>query len=147
MSAIFLLPVCWIYWSRKYSTRVDPHVDNFHKVRSWYDHTLPSDSVFVCWYITWLCDLDFWPFDIEQLLCMAVRWPTLLPSLKTLRLSVLELWVITFPVDYHWKCVRCYCACAESRDTPVGDQKQLHFWNPRPWFVYSLCTSVALRWI
>ena len=27
--------------------------------------------VFVCWYITWLRDLDFWPFDLEQLLCMA----------------------------------------------------------------------------
>jgi len=34
--------------------------------------------------------------------------------LKTLRLSVLELWVITFPVGYHWKCVRVHCACAES---------------------------------
>jgi len=70
MSAIFLLPVCLTYCSRKYITRVDPHVDNFHKVWSWYDHTLPSYSVFVCWYITWLCDLDFWPFDLEQLLFM-----------------------------------------------------------------------------
>ena len=35
-----------------------------------------------------------------------VTWPTLLPSLKTLRLSVHDLWVITFPVGYHWKCVR-----------------------------------------
>jgi len=33
--------------------------------------TLPSYSIFVCWYVTWLCDLDFWPFDSEQLLCMA----------------------------------------------------------------------------
>ena len=73
--------------------------------------------------------------------CCAWRFTwTLLPSLKTLRLSVLELWVITFPVDYHRKCVRGYCACAESRDLPVGGQKQLHFWNPQPWFAYSLCT-------
>jgi len=64
LSAIFLLPVCLTYWPRKYTTRVDPHVDNFHQVWSWYDHTLPSNSVFVCWYITWLCDLDltFWPW-------------------------------------------------------------------------------------
>ena len=27
MSAIFLLPVCLTYWPRKYTTRVDPHVD------------------------------------------------------------------------------------------------------------------------
>jgi len=30
-----------------------PHVDNFHQVWSWYDHPLPSYSVFVCWYVTW----------------------------------------------------------------------------------------------
>jgi len=71
MSAIFLLPVCLTYWPKKYTTRVDPHVDNYHQVSSWCDHTLPSYSVFVCWYVTWLCDLEFWPFDLEQLLCMA----------------------------------------------------------------------------
>ena len=64
-------PVCLTYWPRKYSTRVDPHFDNSHQVWSWYDHTLPSYSVFVCWYITCLCDLDFWPLDLEQMLCMA----------------------------------------------------------------------------
>ena len=32
ISAIFLLPVCLTYWPRKYTTRVDPHVDNSHKV-------------------------------------------------------------------------------------------------------------------
>ena len=35
------------------------------------------------------------------------------------------------------KCVRGYCACAESRDPWVGGQKQLHY-NPRPRFAYSL---------
>ena len=45
LSAIFLLPVCLTYWPRKYTTRVDPHVDNSHQVWSWYDHTLPSYSV------------------------------------------------------------------------------------------------------
>ena len=50
-----------------------------------------------------------------------------------------ELLVITVPIDYHWKCVRVYCACAESCDSRVGDQKELHFWNPRPRFVYLLC--------
>jgi len=50
---------------------VDPHVDNSHQVWSWYDHTLPSYSVFVCWYVTWPCDLDFWPFHLEQLQFMA----------------------------------------------------------------------------
>ena len=59
MSAIFLLPVCLTYWSRKYTTRVYPHVDNSHQVWSWYDHPLPSYSVFVCWHVPWPGDL--WP--------------------------------------------------------------------------------------
>jgi len=67
-----------------------------------------------------------------------VTWPTLPPSLKTLRLFVHELRVITVPIDYHWKCVCCQCACAESRDQWVGGQKQLHIWNPVPQFACSL---------
>jgi len=68
-----------------------------------------------------------------------VTWPILLPSLKTPCLSVLDLWVITFPVGYTWECVRGYSACAESRDPWIGAQKQLRFWNPRLWFASSLC--------
>jgi len=67
-----------------------------------------------------------------------VMWPTLPPSMKTLRLSVLELRVITFPIGYHWKCVCSHCACSESRDSWVGGEKRWHFWNPRPRFAYSL---------
>ena len=59
MSAIFLLPVCLTYRPRKYTTPVDPHVDNSHQVWSWYDHPLPSYSVFVCWYVTWP-----WPLTV-----------------------------------------------------------------------------------
>ena len=68
-----------------------------------------------------------------------VTWQTLPPSMKTLRLSVLELWIITFPVGYHWKCVRGHCACTESRDPWVGGHKLLHFWSARPRFACSLC--------
>jgi len=50
-------------------------------------------------------------------------------------------WVTSYNVSigYHWKYVRGHCACAESRDSWIGGQKQLHFWNPRPRFAYSLC--------
>jgi len=69
MSAIFLLPISLIYWPRKYTTRVNPDVNNSHQVWSWYDHPLPSQaySVFVCWYVTWPCELDlltFWPWTV-----------------------------------------------------------------------------------
>jgi len=92
--------------------------------------------VFVCRYVTWPCGIDLWPWII----CLTWRatCPTLPPSLMTLRLFVHELRVITVPVDYHWKCVRGNCACAESCDPWVEGQKRLHFWNPRLRFVYSL---------
>jgi len=54
-----------------------PHVDNFQQVWSWYDYTLPSYSGFVCWYVTWPCDLDLCCFDLEQLSFMASHVPNL----------------------------------------------------------------------
>ena len=45
--------------------------------------------------------------------------------------------LLTYLLTYHWKCVRGHWACAESRDPWVG-VKQLHFWNSRPRFAYSL---------
>jgi len=96
-----------------------------------------------------------WPTDLESIphastptsilptkfeVDMTIHCRVIAFCLLIRHVSVLEFWVITFTVDYHWKCVRGYCACAESRDLLVGDQKQLHFWNPRPWFAYSLCT-------
>jgi len=134
MSAIFLLPVCLTYWARKYTTRFDPDVDNSHQLWSWYDHTLPSYGVFVCWYVNvtlWPWHLTFWPWTA------AVHGGS--RDQPCHRLSVLDLWGITSPIVYHWKCVCGHCACAESRDLWVKSQKQLHFWYARPRFAYSLC--------
>ena len=140
MSAIFLLRFVW-------PTDLEsiPHVDNSHQVWSWYDHQLPSYSVFVCRYGSDLVNLNFDLFTVTSCHAWWVTWPTLPPSMKTLRLSVLELWVITFPVGYHWKCVCGHCACAESRDLWVGGQKQVHFWNVWPRFAYSLCNFGGSR--
>ena len=142
MSAILLLPVWLTYWPRKYTTRIDPHGDNSHQV--WYDHPLPSQSLQLG---DTLRDLVTLAFDLLTLnsCCWLVTCPTLPPSLKTLRLSVLLLWAITFPVGYHWKCVRGHCACAESRDPWVGGQKQLHFWNLRLRYAYYYTTFIGLR--
>jgi len=140
MSAIFLLLVCLTYWSRKYTTRIDPHVDNSHQVWSY--------MTIHCRVIVFLSavmshDLVTLTFDLLTLNSWGtwrVTWPILPRSLKTLRLSVLELWVIMFLIGYHWKCLRGHCACAESHEPWVGGQKQLgpHCWNPRPRFAYSL---------
>ena len=49
-----------------------------------------------------------------------VTWSTPPPSLKILRLSILELWVLTSSIWYHWQCVCTHCACAVSRDICLG---------------------------
>jgi len=77
-----------------------------------------------------LVTLTFDLFDFEQLSCMVGHVTNLATKY--------EVWVMMFPVGYHWKCVRGHCACAKSRDPWVGGQKQVHFWNPRPRFAYSL---------
>jgi len=99
MSAIFLLAVCLTYWPKMYITRVDPHVDNSHQVWSWYDHPLPSYSVFVYRYGTWPCDLDLWPFDLEQLSYMAGH--VVNPDTKFEDARTIRSWVTSYNVS-HW---------------------------------------------
>ena len=124
----------------KYTTRVDPHVDNFHKVWSSYDRTLPIYSVFICWHITWLCDLDFWLFDLKQLLCMAGHVANV--DTKFEDPTPMRSWVMSYNVS-RWLLLKMRTLLLRMRRItwPVSrGQKQLHFWNPRPWFAYSLCT-------
>ena len=88
--------------------------------------------------------LTFDRLTLNSCYAWRVTLPTLLRSLKTLRLSVLGLWVITFPIGYHWKCVRGHCACAESRDPWVGGEKLLHFLeSPTPICLF----TIQLRWL
>jgi len=74
-----------------------------------------------------LVTLTFDLFTFNSYRTWRVTWQTLTPSLKTLRLFFHELRVTTVPFNYHWKCVRGHCACAESRDPWVGGQN-----NPDP---------------
>jgi len=67
-------------------------------------------------------DLVTLTFDFLTLnICHAwrVTWSTMPPSMKTARLSVLELWVITLPVGYNWKCVRGHCLNLVTREYGV----------------------------
>jgi len=72
-----------------------------------------------------------------------VTWSTRPPSLKILRLSVLELWVPTSPIGYHWQCVCSHCACAVSRD--MGANFPHIFENPDPDLPIHYTTLMALR--
>ena len=123
-----------------------PTFDNSHQVWSWYDHTLPSYNVFVCWYVTWLCDLDFRPFDLEQLLCMAGHVTNLASRFKDP--VPVSSWFMSHNV-FRWLPLRKRTRPLRMRRItwPVSrGSKQLYFWNLRLWFAYSLCTFV-LRWL
>ena len=96
------------YWPRKYTTRVDRPIPTRFEV----------DMTIHCRVIEFLSantshDLVTLTFDLLTLNSWhtwRVTCPTLPPSLKTLRLSVLELRVKMFPVGYHWERVRGHCA-------------------------------------
>jgi len=84
-------------------------------------------------------DLDLWPFDLEQLTYMAGNVTNLVTKFE--HPMPIPSWFMSYNVSLwllHWECVRGHCACAESRDPWVGGLKQLHFWNSRPLFAYSL---------
>jgi len=70
-----------------------------------------------------LRDLVTLTFDLLTLVrghTLRVMWSIHPPSLKIIRLSVLELWGLTSPIGYHWQCVCSHCACTVSRDLCVG---------------------------
>jgi len=86
-------------------------------------------------------DLVSLTFDLLTLVSGCTWWVTWSippPSLKILRLSVLELSVLTSPIGYHWQCICSHCAWGVSCDLCVQGKFFPHIWNPRPRFAYSL---------
>jgi len=63
----------------------------------------------------------------------------------------LTLWVMTFPIGHHKRCVWSHCACAVSRDWCVRGKFSPHIWNPWPLFVYLLCdlygSTIKIKWV
>ena len=121
------------------------HVDNSHQVWSWYNHPLPSYDVLSANMSRDLVTLTFDLLTLSSCPAWRVTWPNFPQSFKTLRLSVLELWVIKFPVGYHWKCVRGHCTCAVSRDPWLGGQNDYIFGIPDPDLRIHYTTSIGLR--
>ena len=59
----------------------------------------------------------------------------------------LELWVLTFPIGYHWQCVCSHCsACAVLRDLCVRGQFSHIFEISDPDFSIHYPTFMALWW-
>jgi len=63
---------------------------------------LPSDvywiySMFLCYNVAWLCDLDLWPFDLESVSCTVLLMSAnilifIFPRLSVTELRVLNIW-------------------------------------------------------
>jgi len=122
-----------------------PRDESFHRVWCWYDHPLPSYSVIAA---DTLRDLVPLTFDFLALVSghtWRVTWSTAPPSLKIVWLSVLELWVLTSPIGYHWQCVCSHCAFAVSRDLCVEGKFFPHIWNPNTDLPIHYTTFMALR--
>ena len=123
MSAIFLLPVCLIYWPRKYTTRVDPHVDNPTK----FEVDMTTHCRVIAQklrYVTWPCDLYLWPFDLEQLTYMADHVTN--PATKFEGPTTICLWVTSYN-GFRWLPLKM-------RTRPLRMRRIT--W---PRFAYSLC--------
>jgi len=80
-----------------------PRGDSFHQVWNWYDHPLPSYSVIAADTLRDLVTLTFDLLTLVSLHTWRVTWSTPPRRLKIVRLSILELWVQTSPIGYHWQ--------------------------------------------
>jgi len=97
------------------------------------DTTIRCLERYCCWYVTWPCDLDLWPFNLGQWSCMAGHVAN--PSTKFEDPTAIRSWVIkvlTSPIGYHWQCVCSHCACAVSRDLCVAANFSHIFEIPDP---------------
>jgi len=147
MSAIFLLHGRLTYWPRKYTTRVDPHVDNSRQVLSWYDHTLPSYSVFVCRHVTWPCNLDLQSFDLEHMSCMASHRSNTATKYEDPRL--IRSWVMSYNVS-RWLPLKLRTRLQRMRRitwlVSRGSKTITFFCVLDPDLTIQYVTLVALRW-
>jgi len=86
-----------------------------------------------------------WPTDLESIPHASTQTSIIPTKFETP--TPIRSWIMSDNVSHSLplKMRTRHCACAESRDPWVGGQKQLHFWNPRPRFAYSLYNFYCLR--
>ena len=79
-----------------YHTRRPPRRQFPRSLKLIWSHTA-SYSVFVCWYVTCSCDLDFWLFGLEQLSCMAGHMTK--PATNSKDPVTIRSWVTSYNVS------------------------------------------------
>jgi len=103
---------------------------------------LPSDvyliySMFLCYYVAWICDLDLWHFDLRVCQVQCFSCPTHIPIFIILWLSVTELRVLN--IWSHFSYLKQSLRMRRVTWPITGGKNSPHFWNPWPQFAYSLC--------
>jgi len=103
----------------------------------------------MAFWLLWPSPLTFWAWSVVAYGRSRDQPPP--PTLKVLWLLVVELWVLTSPIGYHWQCICSYCVCAVSRDLCVGGEFSPHIWNFWPRFAYSLynlySSTIKTNWV
>ena len=112
------------------------HVSSF-AMKIFTNYSLPSYSFLTADTLRELVALTFDLFNFVSSHTWRVTYSTSPPSLKILWLSVLELWVLIFPIGYNWQCVCKPCACRIT--WPMRRGKFFpHIWYRWPRSAYSL---------
>jgi len=141
MSVIFLIPVYMTYWPRKWNRCCVPRSDSFHQL-------IRQSIAYVIALLSLIHYVTLWPWPLTFVSGHACRvtWSTPPPpSSKILLLSVLELWVLTYPIGYHRQCISSHCACSISHDLCVGGNFSDIFEIPGPDLPIHYTTCMALR--
>ena len=94
----FPLIIAFYILNVRHISTSNPHVDNSHQVWSWYDHPLPSYSVFVCRHVAWPGDLDLWPFDLNS--CV-MAGHVINPATKFVDPTTIRSWLTNYNGS-HW---------------------------------------------
>jgi len=136
MSAIFLLPVCLIYWPRKYTPSVDP--------TSIIPTRFEVDMTINCRVMAFLSadtsrDLDHWPFDLEQMSYMASHVTNL--ATKYEHPTPIRSLVMSYNVS-RWLPLKVRTRPLRMRRItwPVSRRsKTITFWDASSRITYSLC--------
>jgi len=90
--------------------------------------------MFLCYYVTWPCDLDAYPFDLQSIVLLISDPHTNFYCNTTIGYCVTcTEYLITFPLsEQSLPMRRVTWSLTGSKNSP-------HFWNPWPQFAYSLC--------
>jgi len=126
------------YWPRKWNTCCVPHGESFHQL-------IRPSVAYVIALLSLIHYVTLRPLTFVSDHTRPVTLSTPPPSSKILRLSILKLWVLTYPIGYHRQCVASHCACSISHDLCIGGNFSHIFEIPDPDLPIHYTTCMALR--